>query len=252
MGPEFEKGDGRLRPRQRGPRRDAQPPHATPLAAVLFPAAPVLSWSTWSAVINLTSRAGELRSSYFPFSACVSASASQSRAQCCARELCGKILSRSHNSGGKPFRLLAVSLSTAADPAREGSALGKAMFKNTFQSGFLSILYSIGSKPLQIWEREVRNGHIKRITDNDIQSSVLEIMSTNISTTFITCPDDASKTLGIKLPFLVMIIKNVRASSSLPPLGLRAQCLWTGERGWRPQPPPLAGRFVPRASLALG
>ena len=51
------------------------------------------------------------------------------------------------------------------------------MFKNTFQSGFLSILYSIGSKPLQIWEKEVRNGHIKRITDNDIQSSVLEIMS---------------------------------------------------------------------------
>jgi len=25
------------------------------------------------------------------------------------------------------------------------------MFKNTYQSGFLSILYSIGSKPLQIW-----------------------------------------------------------------------------------------------------
>ena len=55
------------------------------------------------------------------------------------------------------------------------------------------------------------NGHIKRITDNDIQSSVLEIMSSNISTTFITCPADASKTLGIKLPFLVMIIKNVRS-----------------------------------------
>ncbi len=85
------------------------------------------------------------------------------------------------------------------------------MFKNTFQSGFLSILYSIGSKPLQIWEKEVRNGHIKRITDNDIQSSVLEIMSTNISTTYITCPVDPQKTLGIKLPFLVMIIKNVRA-----------------------------------------
>ena len=43
------------------------------------------------------------------------------------------------------------------------------MFKNTFQSGFLSILYSIGSKPLQIWDKKVRNGHIKRITDQDIQ-----------------------------------------------------------------------------------
>ena len=36
-------------------------------------------------------------------------------------------------------------------------------------------------------------------------------MSTNISTTYITCPCDPQKTLGIKLPFLVMIIKNVRA-----------------------------------------
>ena len=55
----------------------------------------------------------------------------------------------------------------------------------------------------------MRNGHIKRITDQDIQSSVLEIMGTNVSTCFITCPADKNKVLGIKLPFLVMIIKNV-------------------------------------------
>ena len=65
------------------------------------------------------------------------------------------------------------------------------------------------SKPLQIWDRNVRNGHIKRLTDSDIQSSVLEIMGTNVSTNFITCPIDNNKTLAIKLPFLVMIIKNV-------------------------------------------
>lgn len=86
----------------------------------------------------------------------------------------------------------------------------KKMFKNTFQSGFLSILYSIGSKPLQIWDKKVRNGHIKRITDNDIQSLVLEIVGTNVSTTYITCPADPKKTLGIKLPYLVMIIKNLK------------------------------------------
>ena len=28
------------------------------------------------------------------------------------------------------------------------------LFKGTFQSGFLSILYSIGSKPLQLWDKE--------------------------------------------------------------------------------------------------
>ena len=56
----------------------------------------------------------------------------------------------------------------------------------------------------------MRNGHIKRITDNDIQSLVLEIVGTNVSTTYITCPADPKKTLGIKLPFLVMIIKNLK------------------------------------------
>lgn len=55
----------------------------------------------------------------------------------------------------------------------------------------------------------VRNGHIKRITDTDIQSSVLEVMGTNVSTNYITAPADPKETLGIKLPFLVMIIKNV-------------------------------------------
>ena len=63
---------------------------------------------------------------------------------------------------------------------------------------------------MQIWESEVRNGHIKRITDEDIQSSVLEIMGTNVSTNFISCPNRHDTTLGIKLPFLVMIIKNVK------------------------------------------
>lgn len=56
----------------------------------------------------------------------------------------------------------------------------------------------------------MRNGHIKRITDNEIQSLVLEIVGTNVSTTYVTCPADPKKTLGIKLPFLVMIIKNLK------------------------------------------
>lgn len=84
------------------------------------------------------------------------------------------------------------------------------MFHNSYQSGFLSILYSVGSKPLQIWDCKVRNGHVKRITDEDIQSSVLEIMGSNVSTCYITCPANPKQTLGIKLPFLVMIIKNMK------------------------------------------
>ncbi|KAI1718479.1 cilia- and flagella-associated protein 20 [Ditylenchus destructor] len=80
------------------------------------------------------------------------------------------------------------------------------MFHNTFQSGLLSVLYSIGSKPLQIWDKNVRNGHIKRITDEEIQSLVIEILGANVSTAYISCPFDQKKTLGIKLPYFVMVL----------------------------------------------
>lgn len=56
----------------------------------------------------------------------------------------------------------------------------------------------------------MKNGHIKRITDEEIQSLVLEIMGANVSTTFITCPVDPKKTLGIKLPYFVMVVKNLK------------------------------------------
>jgi hypothetical protein len=35
-------------------------------------------------------------------------------------------------------------------------------------------------------------------------------MGTNVSTNFITAPSNPKETLGIKLPFLVMIIKNLK------------------------------------------
>ncbi|CAA6661959.1 unnamed protein product [Spirodela intermedia] len=79
------------------------------------------------------------------------------------------------------------------------------MFRNTFQSGFLSILYSLGSKPLQIWIKK-----IKRPQDEDIQSNVLEIVGSNVQSVYITCPADPGATLGIKLPFLVIIVKNLK------------------------------------------
>ncbi|CAG9563901.1 unnamed protein product [Danaus chrysippus] len=83
------------------------------------------------------------------------------------------------------------------------------MFKNTYQSGLLSIFYSCGSDPLAIWDTEVQNGHIKRLTDNEVNSIVLEIVSTNVATTYISCPKK-NQVLGIRLPFLVMIVKNLK------------------------------------------
>ena len=84
------------------------------------------------------------------------------------------------------------------------------MFKNTYQAGFMSILYSLGTKPLQIWSQNIQNGYIKRLTDTEINSLVLEIMGSNVSTAFISAPENEKETLSIKLPFLVMVVKNLK------------------------------------------
>uniref|UniRef100_A0A8C5DMX6 Cilia and flagella associated protein 20 n=1 Tax=Gouania willdenowi TaxID=441366 RepID=A0A8C5DMX6_GOUWI len=83
------------------------------------------------------------------------------------------------------------------------------MFREAFQNGFLSILYSVGSKPLQIWDMMAKNGLIRTLTDNDINSLVVEVEGDNVNTTYITCPVDPRKSLGIKLPCFVMLIKNM-------------------------------------------
>eukprot|EP00958_Prasinococcus_capsulatus_P019494 scaffold2408_cov386-Prasinococcus_capsulatus_cf.AAC.2 len=114
------------------------------------------------------------------------------------------------------------------------------MFRNTFQSGFLSIFYSLGSNPLQLWRTEVcawrwagPHGRARppprgwaapasasllwcrgaaadgglRAPLAQIQSDVLELRGENLAKNFAECPGDPSKTLGIKLPFLTLLLK---------------------------------------------
>ncbi|CAF1461309.1 unnamed protein product [Rotaria sp. Silwood1] len=84
------------------------------------------------------------------------------------------------------------------------------MFRQTYQSGLLSILSSQGSKPFQTWICKVSNGYIKRITDEDINSLVLELISNNVSSTYVTCPCCPYESLGIKMQYLNLYIKNLR------------------------------------------
>lgn len=97
------------------------------------------------------------------------------------------------------------------------NCISAALMLNVVRTRFESILYSFGSKPLQKWDKFIRNGHIKRLKDTDIQSFVLKIMSTNVSTTFISASADPAGTLEVKLPILVRDDKNIcrsfRASS---------------------------------------
>ena len=93
------------------------------------------------------------------------------------------------------------------------------MLRNNFQSGFLSLLYTSGTHPLQMWEAkgtvgiqishdwQHKPGGVSLIRDEDIQAKVVEVVGENISDNYIYSPP--SKTLGIKLPFFILNVKNV-------------------------------------------
>lgn len=83
------------------------------------------------------------------------------------------------------------------------------MYRNAYQRGMLTVFFSVGSKPLAIWDTHTQDGYITRFLDQDIKSMVLEIGGTNVSTTYITCPK-GNMVLGITMPFLVMIVKNLK------------------------------------------
>lgn len=83
------------------------------------------------------------------------------------------------------------------------------MYKNSFLSETVSLFFSADPKPLQSWDKAVRNGHIKRLVDHEIQCSVLELHAISIDTVYISCPVDPNQTLAIRLPVLVLLVKNL-------------------------------------------
>lgn len=85
------------------------------------------------------------------------------------------------------------------------------MYRNEYQKGpFFSVFYSIGSKPLAYWKQQIKNGHCKRVTDADLNSSVLELVGQNVTTCFIYSPIDPFKSMGIRLPCVTFVIKNLQ------------------------------------------
>ncbi|XP_046671677.1 fibrous sheath CABYR-binding protein-like [Homalodisca vitripennis] len=84
------------------------------------------------------------------------------------------------------------------------------MFRGAYQRKLLTILYSGGSNPLEIWNIQVRNGWTRRVKDEDMGSIVFEIAGTNVATAYIVSPPDPRGTLGITLPYITMFIKNLK------------------------------------------
>jgi hypothetical protein len=63
---------------------------------------------------------------------------------------------------------------------------------------------------LENWDSSVKNGHIKKVTDCDIQSSAIELIGANVSTNYITTPLEKNKSLAIEMQYLVFQVKNLK------------------------------------------
>ncbi|XP_012230059.1 uncharacterized protein [Linepithema humile] len=85
--------------------------------------------------------------------------------------------------------------------------------------GYVSLLYSIADKPLELWSKYVSlGGKIRRVKDNALHGDkIIEITGPYDSTipTNITIPAKALDILNIKLPILVFIIKNLNLELKL-------------------------------------
>ena len=90
------------------------------------------------------------------------------------------------------------------------------MFRNTFQSGVISILNAHGSHPLQLWDSSLDDdtGRVRRRTPSpaSVGGSSIEISGTNLSQNYIICPSQQQQqntcrpSLAITIPYLYLTI----------------------------------------------
>ena len=71
-----------------------------------------------------------------------------------------------------------------------------------------SILYSVGQKPLEHWDKTIGFGFIKRAIDEEIESEVIDVEGVSPTSTHITCPKDGRESLDIELPILNLLVKS--------------------------------------------
>ncbi|KYN20174.1 PREDICTED: uncharacterized protein LOC108760904 [Trachymyrmex cornetzi] len=86
------------------------------------------------------------------------------------------------------------------------------MLKNEI-CGYMSLLYSVANKPLDLWSKHVSfGGKVRRVNDDLLHGDkVIEITGPHDNTipTSITIPAKALDILNIKLPVLILVVKNL-------------------------------------------
>lgn len=85
--------------------------------------------------------------------------------------------------------------------------------------GYISLLYSVADKPLELWSKHVSlGGKVRRVSDDTLHGDkVIEIVGPhdNVVPTSITAPARLADTLNVGLAVLVLVIKNLKSRFKL-------------------------------------
>ncbi|XP_060843629.1 cilia- and flagella-associated protein 20-like [Rhopalosiphum padi] len=84
------------------------------------------------------------------------------------------------------------------------------MFQTKFQAPLFTAYYSVGSRPLDNWAvHQCKEGEMQQVLDEEIKSNVLQIQSPNVNACYITSPLNSKSSLGIRLPIMTLLVKNL-------------------------------------------
>ncbi|XP_060855880.1 cilia- and flagella-associated protein 20-like [Metopolophium dirhodum] len=83
------------------------------------------------------------------------------------------------------------------------------MFQTNFQGPLFTAFHSGGSHPLDNWLVQCKEGEMKQVLDDVVKSNVLQIQSLNVNACCITCPVDPKGSLGVRMPYLTLLLKNL-------------------------------------------
>ncbi|XP_025405656.1 cilia- and flagella-associated protein 20-like [Sipha flava] len=83
------------------------------------------------------------------------------------------------------------------------------MFDEKYQGSLVTVFYSIGSNPLINWAIQCKESEYRFLQDDVMKSSVLQIQSQNVNACSISTPSKPTDSLGIRLPFFTMLMKNL-------------------------------------------
>jgi len=81
---------------------------------------------------------------------------------------------------------------------------------------FLKSFYNSTKSPLsfilkahRVLVLQCKYGELKQVLDDVIKSNVLQIQSINVNACCITCPVNPKGSLGVRMPFLTLLVKNL-------------------------------------------